>query len=129
MARSEDAALPLLIVRSFASGAYVGPTYALTQNLAAAHSRATATAILIFTINLIGAGVGPLLLGALSGALTARYGEESLRYAFYSLVPIYCLATLGFALMSFRVRADLEVARRDTLGELDGFGEPPAMRV
>jgi MFS family permease len=115
-AHTADQGLALLIVPSFASGAYVGPTYALVQNLAAVHSRATATAIMVFAINLIGAGVGPLLLGALSGALMAQYGEESLRYAFYSLVPIYGGAALGFALMSYRVRADLNNARMDTLG-------------
>jgi MFS family permease len=119
-AHSEGQALWLLIAPSFASGAYVGPCFALVQNLAAVHSRATATALMVFTINLIGAGVGPLLLGALSNHLTAEYGEESLRYAFYSLVPLYGAATLGFALMSSRVKADLEDARLDSLGETGG---------
>ncbi|MFC4312361.1 spinster family MFS transporter [Steroidobacter flavus] len=119
MAQSENTMLWLLIVPSFANGVYIGPCYALVQNLSAVHSRATATAVLAFTVNLIGAGLGPLLLGALSGHLTAEFGEQSLRYAFYALVPLYVCAALIFIPMAFQLRSDLENARQDTLGLLD----------
>lgn len=122
MAQSESVMLWLLIVPSFANGVYVGPCYALVQNLAAVHSRATATAVLAFTVNLIGAGIGPLLLGALSGHLTAEFGEQSLRYAFYALVPLYVCAAVIFIPMALRLPADLENVRQDTLGLLDDDG-------
>lgn len=124
-AEHEAQAFTLLVLPSLANGLYVGPCYALVQNLAAVHSRATATALLAFAVNLIGAGLGPLMVGALSNALAAQFGEQSLRMAFFSLVPLYAIAALGFALMSLWLRADLENARQDSLGMLDAAQPQP----
>ena len=60
---------------------YLGPTFALTQSIARPHMRALASAVLLFIINLVGLGLGPSALGALSDALAPRFGGESLRYA------------------------------------------------
>jgi predicted MFS family arabinose efflux permease len=95
-APSPDLAFWLLILPCFANGFYIAPCYAMIQGLAAVHSRATATAILVFAVNLIGAGIGPLLMGLISDALTQRYGAESLRWAFLSLTPLYAGAVLVF---------------------------------
>jgi hypothetical protein len=43
--------------------------------------RATASASFLLINNLIGLGVGPLLMGAMSDSLKASYGTEALRYA------------------------------------------------
>jgi MFS family permease len=128
MAQSETMMLWLLVVPSFANGVYIGPCYALTQNLAAVHSRATATAVLTFTVNLIGAGLGPLMLGALSGHLTAEFGEQSLRYAFYALVPLYICAALIFIPMALRLPDDLENVKQDSLGLLDATDVTAAVK-
>lgn len=42
---------------------YLGPTYGVVQNMAPAHQRATAAAILLFFLNLIALGGGPLFAG------------------------------------------------------------------
>lgn len=124
-ARSEGVAFAFLAVPSLASGLYIGPCYALVQNLAAVHSRATATAVLAFSVNLVGAGFGPSMIGMLSDFLSARFGDHSLIYAFYSLVPLYAIATVVFAVMGMRLIADLEDARRDSLG---GYDDAPGLR-
>ena len=49
---------------------WFGPVFALTQALVRPQARATASAILIFVINSIGLGLGPLAIGALNDALT-----------------------------------------------------------
>ena len=43
--------------------------------------RASASAVLLFVINMIGLGLGPLVVGALSDAYIPIFGEENLRYA------------------------------------------------
>ena len=49
---------------------YIAPTFALVHTLCSARSRATAVAIFYLIINLVGMGLGPPLIGALSDKLT-----------------------------------------------------------
>ena len=60
---------------------YQAPTFAVVQSLATPMMRATAAAVLLFVVNIIGLAVGPAAIGALSDALEPRFGEDSLRYA------------------------------------------------
>lgn len=77
---------------------WYGPVYATAQSIVPPHMRATASAVLLFIINLIGLGLGPLAVGALSDALAigAGLGEaEGVRWA----LIISALAGVGaFAL-------------------------------
>jgi hypothetical protein len=45
---------------------YLGPTFAMTQSLVTPAMRALASAILLFVLNLIGLGLGPVASSALS---------------------------------------------------------------
>lgn len=62
---------------------FLGPLYAIAQNLVAARMRALAAALLLFSINIIGNGLGPQIVGVFSDLLRryADLGEDSLRYA------------------------------------------------
>jgi MFS family permease len=63
---------------------WYGPVYATGQSIAPPHMRATAAAILLFIINLIGLGLGPLAVGALSDFLAESAGlgpAEGIRWA------------------------------------------------
>lgn len=60
---------------------YLPPTYAMTQGLVEVRMRTVASALLLFVINLIGMGLGPLLAGLISDALAPAYGKDSLKYA------------------------------------------------
>lgn len=60
---------------------YLGPTFGMTQTLVTPAMRATASAILLFVLNLIGLGLGPVFAGMLSDGLRPTYGEESIRYS------------------------------------------------
>jgi len=60
---------------------WIGPTYAAIQNLAPPDKRTQASALFLFMFNLVGLGLGPLLIGVLSDALAPSLGVESLRYA------------------------------------------------
>lgn len=51
---------------------YLGPVFALAQNMVGARMRATTTAIVVVVVTLIGLGLGPLAIGALSDLFAAR---------------------------------------------------------
>ncbi|MEO6580072.1 MAG: MFS transporter [Sphingomicrobium sp.] len=80
---------------------WLGPVTTAVQHLVSREKRATASASFLLINNLIGLGVGPILIGALSDAFKARLGDEALRYAAVSVVGFYLLAAL---LMAFAVR-------------------------
>lgn len=63
------------------ANSYLGPSFALLQGLAPVKLRATWAAITLLSINLIGLGIGPYLVGQLSDLLQPRFGADSLRYA------------------------------------------------
>lgn len=78
----------LAILAVFAAMAN-GPLFAATQTLVPPHMRAVSTALIYFFCNLIGMGLGPLGVGALSDALRPTLGDESLRYALLVFSPGY----------------------------------------
>jgi hypothetical protein len=73
--------------------------------------RAMAIALVYFFSNLIGMGVGPLMVGALSDGLRPWLGEESLRYALMMLCPGYLWAAWHLWRASRTVFRDIEQAQ------------------
>lgn len=63
-------AFGILLIAPIFHYLYLGPIYAVTQSIVQPRMRATATAILILIINLIGYGLGPPLLGNLANIFT-----------------------------------------------------------
>lgn len=78
----------LLIIPAFTGNFYLGPTLALVQTLSPVPMRAVASAIKMLCMNLIGLGLGPLVVGALSDFLTPRYGDSSLNVALAIFVSL-----------------------------------------
>jgi len=72
-----------LVLFGIVNSMFLGPLYAIAQNLVAARMRALAAALLLFSINIIGTGLGPQIVGIFSDLLRAYtdLGEDSLRYA------------------------------------------------
>lgn len=70
------------------STAYLGVTFALIQSEAPVRQRAMWAAITLLINNMIGLGLGPTLVGALSDALKPTYGTESLRYSMFVFAAI-----------------------------------------
>ncbi len=91
--------------------------YAMMQRLVADDMRATLMAVIMFLANLIGMGVGPLLVGALSDTLTPSQGPEALRYAMLALSFVALWAAIHFWKVADTVAADLEDAATDNLAE------------
>lgn len=58
---------------------WIAPSYAAVQNLVPQYWRTQASALMLLAINLLGMGLGPLLVGLLSDSFS-RFGSESVRY-------------------------------------------------
>lgn len=70
------------------STVYLGATFALIQSEAPVRQRSMWAAITLLINNMIGLGLGPVLVGAISDALKPTYGTESLRYAMFTFAAI-----------------------------------------
>jgi hypothetical protein len=55
-------------------------------------------------MNLIGLGLGPTYLGAVSDLLRENHPHNSLQLGFYTLAPFYLLAAFLFVLLSRKLR-------------------------
>ncbi len=99
-------AWPLLLIPNALNILWLGPVVTAIQHLVPQRMRATASASFLLINNLIGLGVGPLLIGRISDGLKAGYGAESLRYAAVGCTAFYLLAALLMFFAAKRLRAD-----------------------
>ena len=66
-----------LIVGAYVHYGYLGAQYTIAQGVASARSRATAVALLLFVVNMIGYGLGPLFVGFGSDYFMAQMLDAS----------------------------------------------------
>lgn len=88
--------------------AWLGPVLSAFQHIVPVAMRATASAVFLLINNLIGIGLGDLLLGAMSDGLKAQFGEESLRYSILAGVSFYIAAAVFFLFASRTLAKDWE---------------------
>jgi len=91
-------AIVTLVIAVTCNAMYQSATYTLVQTLVNAQERATAAALMILIQSLIGLGLGPLLIGALSDRLTAAHGVSGLGLA----LALASLLNIGSALLFLR---------------------------
>jgi len=113
-------ALAMLIPPTLLGLMYQAPALALVQSLATPSMRATAGAILLLVINIIGLAMGPAVTGLISDLLQPRFGDDSLRYAMLIVSMVFAWSSLHFLLAARTVRDDLEFARAATAREARG---------
>jgi MFS family permease len=85
-------AWPLLLIPNALNILWIGPVTTAVQHLVERPMRATASASFLLINNLVGLGVGPLLIGYVSDVLKKTYGVEALRYAAVGTTAFYLLA-------------------------------------
>ena len=109
-------ALSMAVVTTLLGGLWVGPSYALVQSLSGPALRATAAAIFMMVVNIVGLGLGPYLTGLLSDALSVRFGDQALGLSLSVVTTISGLGVIHFVMAMRTVEADMaeaEGARRD----------------
>ncbi|MEM9739239.1 MAG: MFS transporter [Pseudomonadota bacterium] len=66
-------AIPVLVIAAILRYSYLAPMFAVTQKLVEPRMRATAAALLLFVVNLIGYGLGPPAVGWISDQGTKHH--------------------------------------------------------
>lgn len=101
-------AIALLAVATFFQYNYLGPSQGVFQNLMHPRMRATSTAVIGILYSLIGAGLGPVLVGGLSDHFGAgRDAATGLMIALALTALLYLWAALHFFLARKRIREEL----------------------
>jgi hypothetical protein len=103
-------AVALLLIPNIALTIWYGSIYSTAQSVVAPHRRATAAALLLLILNLIGLGLGPTFLGALSDFLAKaeHFGAaEGLRWAMIVTGFFNLLAAWLFWMARRTVREDV----------------------
>lgn len=103
---TKEGAIYFYLIPALLSPFYLGPTFAMVQGLATVRLRAIAAAVLLFVLNLIGMGLGPLLVGVLSDFLRPEYGDEALRYAMIVAVLMNLWSAVHYFLAAKTLRED-----------------------
>jgi MFS family permease len=107
--------IPALAIASM----YFGPTFSITHGLVGARERALAGALLLFIINLIGLGMGPVFTGILSDVLKNHFLAQGqaelvatasgLRWALATMVCVGAWSAFHYIRAARTLREDLIV--------------------
>jgi MFS family permease len=95
---SPMAAIGILTIPVLLGTLWYGPVYATAQSIVDPHMRATASAVLLLIINLIGLGLGPVAVGALSDVLAGPMGLGEAQGVRWALILSTLLGLVAFGL-------------------------------
>jgi len=76
--------------------------------------RSVAASLNLFVGNIIGLGLGPYAVGAISDVLQPTYGGDSLRYALSALTIVSIWSALHFCLGGRQIRANASLVSPGT---------------
>jgi MFS family permease len=99
-------AWPLLLIPNALNILWLGPVTTAVQHLVPRAMRSTASASFLLINNLVGLGIGPMLIGIISDTFKEKFGTEALRYAAVSVVGFYVVASLLMFVALRRIRED-----------------------
>jgi len=99
-------AWPLLLLGNAVNILWLGPVITAVQHLAPARMRSTASGSFLLINNLIGLGVGPLLIGRVSDSLKSTYGTDALRVAAVGGTIFYLIAAILMFFAAKRLQND-----------------------
>jgi predicted MFS family arabinose efflux permease len=87
-------ALAFVAVPALLNNMYLAPGLAVVQNAVPPGHRTMAGAIMLFVLNLIGLGGGPIFVGRVSDAAKPHYGDHSLLVGYAALAPVIVLVII-----------------------------------
>ncbi len=83
----------------------VGNSFSIAQSIAPLRMRASSTALFFLIVNLIGIGLGPMLVGVMSDVF-ASHGDDSLKSSLMLLIVVPILSGTLFALTAPSISRD-----------------------
>ena len=93
---------------------FLGPTIAMAHALVGPRYRALSSSVLFFVLNIIGLGLGPLTVGAVSDALAPSMGVDSIRWAIMSTAMAAVVGAAFYFNAARYVREDLRIFESST---------------
>jgi MFS family permease len=103
-------ALICVAVPALLNNCYLAPALAVVQNTVAPNRRTISGAVLLFVLNLIGLGIGPVYVGRISDAAKAEHGDQSLAIGFLWLIPIVVLTIGAHMIAAWSIGRDRKLA-------------------
>jgi MFS family permease len=89
---------------------YLAPALTIVQNAVPPARRTVSGAVLLFILNLVGLGIGPVYVGRISDLVKPQYGENSLAVGFAAVIPIVALTAIAHVVASFSIARDKRLA-------------------
>jgi MFS family permease len=89
---------------------YLAPALAVVQNAVPPARRTISGATLLFVLNLVGLGGGPVFVGRISDMAKPHYGNQSLAIGFAALIPMVALTVLAHLAASMSIARDKRLA-------------------
>ena len=103
-------ALIFLMFTNFLNYFYLTSAVTLVQEEVRPDQRVMSGALLLLIMNLIGLGLGPTFVGAVSDFFRASHPHQSLQYALYMLAPLYLVAISLFLALARVLRNETRTA-------------------
>jgi MFS family permease len=93
-APSWQLSLAFIAVPALLNNMYLAPALAVVQNAVPPARRTISGAMLLFVLNLVGLGGGPLFVGRISDIAKPEWGDRSLAVGFAALIPVVVITIL-----------------------------------
>lgn len=90
--------------------AYLAPALTIAQNAVEPARRVMTGAILLFVLNLVGLGVGPVYVGWIADAVEPVQGDQSLVWGFAGVIPFVCLTVAAHMAAAWSIGRDRRLA-------------------
>ena len=90
--------------------AYLAPALTVAQNAVAPAQRTMTGAILLFVLNLIGLGVGPVYVGWIADKMEPVHGNQALAYGYAGVIPFVVLTVVAHLAASVSIARDKRLA-------------------
>ena len=89
---------------------YLAPALAVVQNAVPPARRTISGATLLFVLNLVGLGGGPVFVGRISDMAKPEWGDRSLAVGFAALIPVIVITVLAHLAASASIARDKRLA-------------------
>jgi predicted MFS family arabinose efflux permease len=89
---------------------YLAPALTVAQNAVPPARRTITGAILLFVLNLVGLGVGPVYVGRIADMMEPQHGEMSLAYGFAAVIPFVVVTIVAHLAAAWSIGRDKRLA-------------------
>lgn len=89
---------------------YLAPALTVAQNAVSPARRTITGAILLFVLNLVGLGVGPVYVGWVADKMAPAHGDNALAYGYAAVIPFIVLTILAHLAAAMSIGRDRRLA-------------------